>query len=214
MPELTESYLKQERANVITHLPGIILALAGTPMLAMLAASNSASAFQQSGIWLYGISMLMVYTASVLYHSVQDESRKRMLRKADHIAIYFLIAGTHTPVIFKYLDDWRGYVYLVVLWSLALAGIIGKMVALEKWPKLSLTLYLLMGWMFVAVLPFIWHLIRNEVLIWIAIGGVFYCIGAVFYARKRPVYFHAVWHLFVLAGTLSHFVAMWNAYNY
>lgn len=199
-----------EKANTLTHVPGIFLALIGTPFLIREALLENTDMMKLIGIWIFGISMLMVYSASVLYHSVRDEGRKLFCRKLDHIAIYFLIAGTHTPIIVKYLSGISLWAYLIILWGLAIAGIIGKIAAIGKWPKLSLALYLAMGWMFVFVLPFIWKDLSAPVLLWIAIGGLAYSLGAIFYARKKPEYFHAIWHLFVVMGSAGHFVAVWK----
>jgi hemolysin III len=214
MPENSSTrHLKEEKANVLIHVPGILLALGGSPILMKTAAANGASGGQIFGIALFGVSMLVLYLASIVYHSVHDPARKRTARKFDHIAIYFLIAGTQTPFILKYLDSPKGWVYLTILWGLGLAGTIGKLLAIGKWDRLSLALYLFMGWMAVFVLPDIWPVMSGEVLMWIGIGGFFYTTGVFFYIRKKMPYAHAMWHLFVLAGTAGHYVALWKAFG-
>ncbi|TAK32566.1 MAG: hypothetical protein EPO28_17685 [Saprospiraceae bacterium] len=214
MPEISPGrHLKEEKANVFTHAPGILLALGGTPILMKSAAASGASGAQIFGVALFGFSMLVLYLASIIYHSVHDPVRKHTARKFDHIAIYFLIAGTHTPFILKYLDNPKGWVYLAILWGLGLVGTTGKLLAIGKWDRLSLVLYLFMGWMVVFVLPDIWPLISREVLTWIGIGGFFYTAGVIFYIRKEMRYTHAIWHLFVLAGTVGHYVALCIAFG-
>jgi hemolysin III len=212
MPEITpERYRQEEKANALTHGLGVLLSLAGTPVLWNMAASQGASLRQLLGVGLFGASMLVLYLASTIYHSVHDPARKRFCRKLDHIAIYFLIAGTHTPFIIRYLDNAKGWIYLAVLWSFLAIGSLGKLFLLEKWEKLSLVLYLFMGWMFVFVLPDVLSVMSREVLIWIGVGGFFYTAGVIFYTREKMWYAHAVWHLFVLAGTAGHYVALCKA---
>ncbi|MFQ5446308.1 MAG: hemolysin III family protein [Saprospiraceae bacterium] len=214
MPEASPAgHYKEEKANALTHAPGILMAIGGTPYLIKVAAANGASGTQIFGIVLFGVSMLVLYLASTIYHSIHDPERKRMARQFDHIAIYFLIAGTHTPFILKYLDNPKGWVYLFILWGLALIGTIGKLAAIGKWDRLSLVLYLFMGWMVVFVLPDIWPVMSGEVLAWIGTGEFFYTAGVFFYTRKKMPYAHALWHLFVLAGTAGHFVALWKAFG-
>ncbi len=214
MPEIPHTrYRNEEKANALTHVPGILMAIGGTPYLIKVAAANGASGTQKSGIILFGVSMLVLYLASTVYHSVHHPARKLVARKFDHIAIYFLIAGTHTPFIFKYLDNPKGWTYLAILWGLGLVGTIGKLTAIGKWDRLSLALYLFMGWMVVFVLPDIWPQMSAGVLTWIGIGGLFYTTGVFFYTRKKMPFAHALWHLFVLGGTAGHFVALWKAFG-
>ena len=212
MPEYTpERYHLEEKANALTHLPGILLALVATPYLLYVGKQNNASDWQLLGIGLFGFSIFVLYFASTLYHSVHDLKKKKRLRIFDHIAIYFLIAGSHTPFVIRYLDNTKGYVYLAVLWSLLLLGTFGKIFMLEKWERLSLVLYIFMGWMVVFVFPDMLKTMESDVLTWIAIGGLSYTFGVLFFIRKKMFYSHAIWHLFVLAGTAGHAVALWLA---
>lgn len=213
MSEITLArYLKEEKANAATHGLGVLLALVSTPFLMEKAAGAGATYREMLGVLLFGVSMFLLYLASTLYHSVHKPRPKAFCRKLDHIAIYFLIAGTHTPFILRYLDNAKGWAYLAVLWSLLLLGSLGKLFALNKWERTSLLLYLFMGWMFVFVLPDVWPLISREVVLWIGVGGFFYTAGVLFYVREKMWYAHAVWHLFVLAGTAGHYVALWKAF--
>lgn len=208
-----EQHLREEKANAITHGLGVLLALVSTPFLLKKAADTGASQRELMGIILFGFSMFILYLTSTVYHFVQKPGLKSICRRLDHIAIYFLIAGTHTPFIIKYLNNTTGWVYLSILWSLLAIGTLGKLFILERWEKLSLLLYLSMGWMFIFVLPDIWPLMSRDVLTWIGIGGLFYTAGVWFYTRRKMNYSHAVWHLFVLAGTAGHFVALWKAFD-
>ncbi|MEZ4958345.1 MAG: hemolysin III family protein [Saprospiraceae bacterium] len=212
MPEITpERYYKEECFNALTHGIGIVLAVCFSPLLLENALEKGASARLLWGTGLFCLSMILLYAVSTLYHCVHHPGRKRHCRKMDHIAIYLLIAGTHTPFILRYLDNAKGWLYLGVLWSLLLVGTFGKVFFLERWERLSLVLYLFMGWMFVFVLPDVLPLMRREVLIWIGVGAFFYTSGVFFFVREKMWYSHAIWHVFVLAGTAGHYVALWYA---
>jgi hemolysin III len=214
MPEITpERYFKEEKANALTHGVGVVLSIIATPFLWKVAENVDSPSQQLWGVGLFGFSMFILYLASTVYHSVHQPGPKRFCRKLDHIAIYFLIAGTHTPFIIKYIDNLKGWIYLAVLWGLLLLGSLGKLFFLEKWEKLSLVLYLFMGWMFVFVLPDVFPLMSREVLMWIGIGGLFYTVGVIFYTREKMWYSHALWHVFVLAGTAGHYIALWQAFD-
>ncbi len=212
MPEITpERYYKEERFNAITHGLGLVLALCFSPLLLKNARENGAPDKLFWGVGLFCLSMILLYAVSTLYHCVHQPRAKRHCRKMDHIAIYLLIAGTHTPFIIKYLDNVKGWVYLGILWLLLLIGTFGKLFFLEKWERLSLVLYLFMGWMIVFVLPDVLPLMSLEVLLWIGVGAFFYTSGVFFFVKEKMWYSHSIWHLFVLAGTGGHFVALWKA---
>ncbi len=210
---IPERYLKEEKASALTHGLGVVLSLAGTPFLWQAAQRANSSERQLLGVALFGFSMFVLYLASTVYHSVHQPDRKRFCRKLDHIAIYFLIAGTHTPFIIKYLDNPTGWIYLAVLWGMLVVGTLGKLFILEKWEKLSLLLYLIMGWMFVFVLPEVLPQMSWKVLAWIGAGGLFYTAGVIFYTKKGMRYSHAIWHVFVLAGTAGHYMALLQAFD-
>jgi hemolysin III len=212
MPEISpERYYKEERFNAITHALGVLLALFFSPFLLKNARENNVPDQLYWGTGLFCLSMIALYAVSTLYHSVHRPGAKRQCRKLDHIAIYLLIAGTHTPFIIRYLDNGKGWLYLAVLWSLLLLGSVGKLFFLEKWERLSLGLYLFMGWMFVFVLPDVLPLMSREVLLWIGVGAFFYTSGVFFFVREKMWYSHSIWHLFVMAGTAGHYVALWKA---
>ncbi len=208
-----ERYYKEEKANAIIHGLGVVLSILGIPFLLKVALTADSSQRQVWGVALFGFSMFILYLASTIYHSVHRPGPKRLCRKIDHVAIYFLIAGTHTPFIIRYMDNPKGWIYLATLWGLLLIGALGKLFFIGKWEKLSLLLYLFMGWMFVFILPDVWPLMGWKVLAWIGIGGFFYTSGVIFYTRKKMRYSHAYWHIFVLAGTAGHYIAVLQAFG-
>lgn len=153
--------------------------------------------------------MLLVYSSSTLYHSASQARTKYYLRKLDHISIYFLIAGTHTPFLVFYLPNGLGMFFLIVLWGTVLAGVVYKVFFFDRWPRLSLALYLLMGWMGAITVPFMWEHMPSSIIWNILWGGLAYTFGTVFFVWHKLPYHHAIWHLFVMAGTGFHFFAVW-----
>ncbi|MEO1624726.1 MAG: hemolysin III family protein [Bacteroidota bacterium] len=197
----------QERANTITHAIGILLTLISIPFL-LYQALPLLSAAQLTGLLLFGLSLLMVYSTSTAYHAATQLRLKWLLRKADHICIYFLTAGTHTPFVLLYLNNFWGYVYLASLWTLVLIGIFYKVFFFGRWPKLSLAYYLLLGWMAILIFKPLMDQMPLSGLVWLLLGGVSYTVGTIFYANERLKYSHAIWHLFVLGGSAGHYIAL------
>ena len=158
---------------------------------------------------VFAVAVLFMYTASTIYHWTLPGDLKRILRHVDHINIYVLIAASYTPVWLCVIGGVWGWVGFAVVWAIALAGAIGKIIALGKHPRVSLALYLAMGWLVVFVAVPVWNALSTKALMWLAAEGFFYTAGTYFYAKgKERPYFHAIWHLFVLGGTLSHFMVM------
>ena len=153
--------------------------------------------------------MIMLYTASTLYHWAMPGRLKYILRRFDHISIYVLIAASYTPIFLIVIGGAYGWVMFAVIWSIAIAGAVGKIVALGKYPKLSLAIYLVMGWSVVFVAKPVWQALDTTSLLWLLLEGISYTGGAYFYAKdKKQTYYHAIWHLFVLGGTISHFMVV------
>jgi hemolysin III len=196
---------QQELASAITHGFGLLLGLFAVPALLI-----DKYEVAESGLWwglaIFGLSLLLVYTTSTLYHSVATPRTKYILRVADHISIYFLIAGTHTPLLLYYLP---GSIYLGLIWGLVGVGVVYKLFFFSRWEWLSVALYLGMGWMGVLTIPYMLDLMPAATLNGIIIGGISYTLGVVFYAWQRLPYHHAIWHLFVIGGTAAHFWAIW-----
>ncbi len=213
---MIQSWSKQvgaeEVVNTVTHALGIALTLAFSPMLLKLAQQNGTS-LQVFGLVLFCLSLLAVYTASTIYHYVHHPDRKNQLKKVDHICIYFLIGGTHTPFVLRYLDHSYGYGYLAILWGLILLGCLYKIFMIDRYPRFSLFFYIFLGWMAVFIIPFMYDLMPRACFYWIMIGGISYTLGTVFYAWEKLPFHHGIWHLFVIGGSAGHFVAMVYAYQ-
>jgi hemolysin III len=203
---------REEFANAITHGFGVLLTLVGTPILLNLGLEGG-DWYQVLGLSIYCFSLLMVYSTSTVYHSIKNPWYKRVFRKIDHISIYFLIAGTHTPFLIKYLNNGLGMFYLYILWALVLIGIIYKAFFIHRLKFLSLIFYLGLGWMAVLTIPPMLDQMNDSCFYWIMIGGAFYTLGIIFYVWKKIPYHHSIWHLFVIAGSTGHFIAMLYAFG-
>lgn len=207
MTPLPSYTLREEIASSITHGIGIVLAIAGLAVLVAFAARHG-DAWHVVSCSIFGAALILCFTTSTLYHSVQVERIKRLLRTLDHSAIFLLIAGTYTPFALVSLRGPWGWSLLGIVWSLALLGITAKAVFGTRWPILSTALYVVMGWVvLVAVKPLVAN-VPPAAIAWLVAGGLAYTSGLVFYAWTRLRYSHAIWHLFVLAGSACHFVAV------
>ena len=198
-----------ERFNAWTHLVGAVLALVGTVWLLLLA-SASGDSWKQVSVAIYGVTLVLLYSTSTLYHSVQGPG-KRLMQKLDHLSIYLLIAGSYTPFCLVSLRGPWGWSLFATVWCLALIGMLQEIKPRSEARVLSLVIYAVMGWIvLVAVQPLLAALGR-EGFAWLASGGVLYTIGIIFFAYdSRFRHWHGIWHLFVMAGSLLHFVAIWR----
>lgn len=196
-----------ERLNSITHLMGAVLALGGWAALVVVA-SLQGDPWKIVSFSLYGLTLFMLYGFSTLYHSLRGHA-KNILRRFDHLAIYLLIAGTYTPFMLVSLRGGWGWSLFGVIWALAIAGM-----ALEFLPRrgariLPLVIYFLMGWLVLIALGPLWQALPLMGLAWLVAGGLFYTVGVIFYSLDEKLrHAHGVWHLFVLAGSISHYVAI------
>ena len=196
-----------ERLNSYTHLAGAVLAAIGAPVLVVLAA-RSGDAWKIVGCATYGAALLLLYGASTLYHSVRGRA-KAVLRKLDHCSIYLLIAGTYTPFALVTLRGPWGWTLLGLAWGLAAVGIAQEFIFGKGARRLSILIYLVMGWMGVAALGPLAAGLGVFGLAWLLAGGLLYTGGIVFYLLDERVrHFHGVWHLFVLGGSAAHFIAI------
>jgi len=197
----------EEIANAITHGIGLLLSIAGFVVLLALAALRG-TAWHIVACSIYGATLICLYTASTLYHAVISPRVKRALRIFDHSAIYLLIAGTYTPFLLVSLRGPWGWSLFGVIWGLALVGVLFKFWFVERFAILSTAVYIAMGWLVViAAKPVITHLPLTAI-IWLLAGGLAYTGGVIFFAAKRIPYSHAIWHLFVLAGSICHYFAV------
>ncbi len=202
----------EEIANSATHGVGALLSLLAVPLLVVVAATGGADGWRIAGAAIFGTSLLMLYTTSTLYHALRGARVKARLRRCDHAAIYLLIAGTYTPFLVGPLRGAWGWSLLAVIWSLALAGVLFKTVVGIRMPHLSTALYLAMGWLIVVAIVPLMHNVPGAGLAWLLAGGLCYTGGVVFYVLDSRIrYAHAVWHLFVLAGSAAH---AWAVFAY
>ena len=196
----------EELANSISHGTGFLAALIALPVLVLGAARHGTAAVV--GATVFATTVAVLYLTSTLYHALAPHRGKRVFHVLDHGAIYLLIAGTYTPFTLGVLRGSWGWALFGLIWALAAAGIVVKSVGGVRHPRLSTALYLAMGWLILAVAPPLWHAMPRWGLFWLAAGGIAYTAGVGFYAARRMRYAHFVWHLFVLAGTACHFIAV------
>ncbi|ADT85507.1 PAQR family membrane homeostasis protein TrhA [Vibrio furnissii] len=201
--------VKEEVANAISHGIGFILGIVGLVLLLVKAMEHRADALTLASMSIYGGSMIALFLASTLYHAIPHQNAKRWLKTFDHCAIYLLIAGSYTPFLLVSLRTPLAFGLMIVIWLIALFGIIMKIAFVYRFKRLSLVTYLIMGWLSLIV---IYQLALNlDVggLTLLAAGGVVYSLGVIFYVAKRIPYNHAIWHAFVLAGCACHFLAIY-----
>jgi hemolysin III len=198
--------LGEEIANSVSHGVGFLAAVALLPVLVIDALSDGAAAVV--GAAVFGATMALLYLTSTLYHAMAPSRAKRVFQILDHSAIYLLIAGTYTPFTLGVLRGAWGWTLFGVIWGLAAIGIFLKSVRGIRYPRLSTAVYLAMGWLVVVALKPLLINVPATGMFWLVAGGVAYTAGVIFYAANRMRYAHFVWHLFVLAGTTCHFVAV------
>ena len=199
--------LQEEFANSITHGLGILFSVIAIALLVTFSVLNG-STIHIVSCSLFGGSILLLYTFSTLYHATQQNTIKSWLRTFDHIGIYFLIAGTYTPFLLLGVKGTFGWVFFGIIWGLTAFGIVFKIFYTHKFPKASLILYLSMGWMGIFLVKPLLESLSTPTLTMIAAGGISYTIGTIFYVRQKMRFAHTIWHLFVLAGTILHFIAI------
>ncbi|KAB0459539.1 PAQR family membrane homeostasis protein TrhA [Vibrio kanaloae] len=199
----------EERANAITHGLGVVLGVVGLILLLIRAFDYQADMLTVASMAIYGSSIILLFLASTLYHSITTEKTKRLLKTLDHCAIYLLIAGSYTPFLLVGLRTPLAMGLMAVIWGIALVGIIMKIAFVYRFKRLSLFIYLAMGWLSLIVVYQLAMNIEMGGLVLLALGGVIYSLGVIFYVAKRIPYNHAIWHLFVLAGCACHFFAIY-----
>ncbi len=197
----------EEHAHALSHGLGALLSVVGLAWMLMLSIDvNDPWRIVSSSV--YGLSMILLFCASTLYHSAREAQRRRLYKLLDHCAIYLLIAGTYTPFLLVAMRSTTGWWLFGAIWSLAAIGIVAKIWLGHRFPKLSLFSYLLMGWLVVVAGPEVAAAIGPDGMKWLVAGGICYTIGAFFYVAKSIAFNHAIWHLFVLAGGACHFLAV------
>ena len=198
---------KEEKLNVISHGIGLLLSIAALVLLVVYSS-------KYGGVWhivsfsIYGASLIVLYSASTFYHYSKTPKLRHRLNIFDHAAIYVLIAGTYTPFTLVVLKGWVGWTIFGVSWGLALTGIILKLFFTGKYDKASTIAYVLMGWLIIFAIKPLVNNLPFEGLMWLLSGGIFYTVGALLYSIKKMNYNHAIFHIFVLLGSFSHFMAV------
>lgn len=202
--------IKKEIANAITHGIGLITFITLIPIL-FVKASHYEVNYRIIGLIFFSIGLIMVYASSTIYHAIMHEKTKYILRVADHISIYYLIAGSYTAILMTSIPFQKIMWFIVILWSIVLVGTIKKLFLTGKYDAISTVMYVAMGCMGLFEINTIIEFNSGKVLLFLLLGGLFYLLGVIFYAWKKFTYHHAVWHLFVLSGSIMHFFGVWYA---
>ncbi len=198
----------EERINIITHGLGIPLSVLALILLIPNALGNGDRLDLISSI-IFGSSLIMAYAASTFFHSVKSPKLRRRCNIFDHAAIYVLIAGTYTPFALITLEGRLGWIIFVVIWTLAVIGIIFKILYIGKYRLLSTLFYVMMGWLIVGVVKPLMASLPYYGLLWLLAGGIAYTIGAILYSNRKIKFNHAIFHVFVLIGSFCHFMAIY-----
>lgn len=198
---------KQEIMHGIIHAVGILFGLSALPVLTGIAATHGNTP-GIVGAGIYSFCFILLFTCSTVYHLAQDQQVKKLFVVLDHISIYFLIAGTYTPFLLVFMNNAFGITLLCILWGLTAVGVVFKSFFTGRFNILSTIIYLVMGWIMIVGGKTFFTTLPLPVIIMIAIGGVLYSIGVYFYLREKGTYTHAVWHFFVLAAAICHYVAV------
>ncbi len=207
MDKITYYDPKEEKLNVISHALGLVLSIAALVLLVVYS-SLYGSAKHIVSFSIYGTSLIVLYSASTFYHYSKNPKLRKRLNIFDHAAIYILIAGTYTPFTLVILKGWVGWTIFGVSWGLALTGVILKLFYTGKYDKISTFAYVLMGWLIIFAIKPLVNNLPFEGLMWLLSGGILYTIGAVLFSLKNLKYNHIIFHIFVLLGSFSHFIAV------
>lgn len=199
----------EERLHSISHGIGALLSMVGVVVLLVMASvATQVDPWKLVSLGLYGTTLVLLYTASTLYHGVQHQRWKQRFQLLDHCAIYLLIAGTYTPFLLVNMRGPTGWMLFAAVWGLALVGIACKLLWPQRFAILRVVIYLLMGWMIVLATEEMAASLSVTGIVLLAAGGMFYTLGVIFYAVRAIPYNHAIWHLFVVAGSVCHYVAV------
>ena len=199
--------LGEEIFNAVSHGAGGLLSIAGTVVLIVLCAVYS-DAWSVISACVYGASLIILYTMSTLYHAITNEKAKKFFSVMDHNTIFFLIAGTYTPFTLVTLRGKLGWILFGIVWGSALIGIILNSIDLEKFRKPSVVCYILMGWVIIIAVKPMLNSLPGLSLVFLLLGGIFYTVGVIFYSLKKIKWFHSVWHLFTVSGSVLHYFSV------
>lgn len=198
----------EEKINVISHGIGFLLSIAALVLL-VIRASLHGNVFHIVSFTIFGTSLIVLYAASTLYHNAKKEKVRARLNIFDHASIFILIAGTYTPYVLVPLNGIMGWVLFGITWGAAVLGIILKLYFIGKYEKLSTILYVLMGWIIIIAIKPLFDNLSSEGLFWLFTGGISYTIGAVLFSLKKLKFNHAIFHIFVMLGSISHFISIY-----
>ena len=202
--QLMEYSVTEELVHAITHGIGVILSIVGLSWM-LYVSINIADPWRIVSSSIYGATLITLFLASTLYHSMYASRHREIFKILDHCAIYLLIAGTYTPFLLVAMRSSTGWWIFGTIWALATAGIVKKLWFRHRFPKIALASYLAMGWLIVVAAPQVAEAIGPHGMGWLVAGGVSYSVGAIFYVVERIPFNHAIWHLFVLVGGICHF---------
>ena len=198
---------QEELINAYSHGLGAILAFIA--VIFLIVKGYGLALGQWISLWVYGLSLVLLLSSSMLYHFAQDERKRYRYKKLDHTAIYYLIAGTYTPFLSIGIPTAKAHYLLIALWIIALIGTLFKLVFIHRFQKVSLAAYLVMGWLAVLVMDDMQRYLSRDAIQLLIAGGLAYTVGTLFYALKNVRYTHAIWHVFVLIGAGLHFLAIY-----
>ena len=198
---------QEELINAYSHGLGAILAFIA--VIFLIVKGYGLPLGQWISLWVYGLSLVLLLSSSMLYHFAQDERKRYWYKKLDHTAIYYLIAGTYTPFLSIAIPTAKAHDLLIALWVIALIGTLFKLVFIYRFQKVSLAAYLVMGWLAVLVMDDMQRYLSKDAIQLLIAGGLAYTVGTLFYALKNVRYTHAIWHVFVLLGAGLHFLAIY-----
>jgi hemolysin III len=199
--------LAEELIHAITHGAGVVLSIAGLSWMLYLSI-GTADPWRIVASIVYGVSLISLFLASTIYHSLHASPKRHFYKLLDHCAIYLLIAGTYTPFLIVAMRGRTGWWLFAAIWTMATVGILAKLRYRNRYPRVSLIGYLLMGWLIIVAGPQVAEAVGPDGMLWLFAGGMSYTVGAAFYAAKRLTYSHAIWHVFVLVGGVCHYFAV------
>jgi hemolysin III len=202
----------EEIINAITHGIGSLLSIAALVVLIVVAGRHG-DIWHLVSFSIYGSTLILLYLSSTLYHSFSNQKVKNLFARFDHISIFLLIAGTYTPILLTSMRGIWGWTLFGIIWGLAIAGAVIRSIYLHRFRKLMVAVYLLMGWMFVLAGKQIYLSLPSVSLTFLILGGIAYSVGVIFYMWRSLPYAHGIWHLFVLAGSVLHFFAIYFSIN-
>ncbi len=202
----------EEIVNSITHGIGALLSVAALVVLVILSI-NHGDTMHLVSFSIYGSTLILLYLSSTLYHSFSSPRIKNLFARFDHVSIFLLIAGTYTPILLTSIRGVWGWTLFGIIWGLAIVGAVIRSIYLHRFRKLMVAVYLLMGWMFVIAGKQVFLSLPTNSLIFLVLGGIAYSVGVIFYMWRKLPYSHGIWHLFVLAGSVLHFFAIYFSIN-